>query len=202
MPTSGRKGLALADRASRLRLGLTALVALALDLATKHLAWHLLGPPAGPLGRGIPHDLVPGWLVLVTSRNPGIVFGLNPAEDLHLGPVAGRVLTVLLTLVTAAIIFYVFARSAPRQKWTHLWCGLVLAGAAGNLVDRIAYGYVRDFLQLTKEATVVGWTFGWPYVFNLADIYLVIGVVAVAAVYLVRGEERPAPASPRKSQER
>ena len=202
MPTPARKGHAVADRASRRRLGLTALVGLAADLATKHLAWHYLGPPSGPLERGTPHDLVPGWLTLVTSQNRGIVFGLNPAEDFGLGPLAGRALTVLLTLATAAIIFYVFAQSAPRQKGTHLWCGLVLAGAIGNLVDRIAFGYVRDFLQITKEVTVGGWTLAWPYVFNLADVYLVIGVLAVAAVYLIKGEDGGAPAATRKPQER
>ena len=200
MPTPGRKGRALADRASRRRLGLTALVGLAADLATKHLAWHFLGPPAGPLGRGVPHDLVPGWLVLVTSRNPGIVFGIDPAADLGLGLLAGRLLMILLTLATAAIIFYIFAHSGPDRRWTHLWCGLVLAGAAGNLVDRVTFGYVRDFLQITKEVTLAGWTFAWPYVFNLADVYLVIGVAAVAAVYLVKGEDGGAPA-PKKPRE-
>jgi signal peptidase II len=192
MPTPGRKRRALTDRASHARLWLTAFAGVLLDLLSKFLAWQRLGVPAGSAARGEPHKLLPGWLRLVTSRNPGIVFGINPAEDFSLGETGGRAVTILLTLATCALIFYVFARSRPDQKFLQVWCALVLAGAVGNLYDRLAFGYVRDFVEITKQVSLGGWTFGWPYVFNLADVYLVVGVLAIALVYLFTGDAEEA----------
>jgi len=163
-----------------------------LDLVSKSLAWQRLGAPTEEAIRGEPYELLPGWLRLVTSRNPGIVFGINPAEDFALGATGGRALTILLTVATGALIFYVFARSRPDQKFLHIWCALVLAGAAGNLYDRLAFDYVRDFVEITKQVSLGGWSLGWPYVFNAADVYLVAGVLAIALVYLVVGDAEEA----------
>jgi signal peptidase II len=196
MQTPRRKGLAVTNPASHLWLWLTVVPAVALDLASKSLGWNYLGGPLEDGGRQV--ALIPDWLRLVASRNPGIVFGINFAEDLALGPAAGRALTLLLTLVTSVLIFYVFAASRPRQRWLHVWCGLILAGAFGNLYDRLLFGYVRDLIQITAHAAVGGATLAWPYVFNLADVYLVVGVVAVALAYLFGhgpGEADPVPAA-------
>jgi signal peptidase II len=163
-------------------------VGVALDLASKYAAWGLLGGPPDEGGRVV--NILPGWLQFVASRNPGIVFGLSLAGAC--GPVAGRALTIVLTLLTSALIFYVFASSLPRQRWIHFWCGLILAGAVGNLFDRMVFGYVRDLIQITAALHLGGLTLDWPYVFNLADVYLVVGVIAVAAVFLFG--PKPAPA--------
>ena len=192
MPTPGRKRHALTDRASHARLWLTASAGVLLDLFSKSLAWQRLGAPAEAAARGEPHELLSGWLRLVTRCNPGIVFGINPAEDFSLGVTGGRAVTILLTLATCALIFYVFARSRPDQKFLHLWCALVLAGAVGNLYDRLAFGYVRDFIQITKQVSLGGWTFGWPYIFNAADVYLVGGVLAIALIYFFTGDAEEA----------
>ena len=192
MPTPGRKRRALTDRASHARLWLTASAGVLLDLVSKFLAWQRLGVPAEATARGEPYELISGWLRLVTSRNPGIVFGINPAEDFSLGVTGGRAVTILLTLATCALIFYVFAHSRPDQKFMHAWCALVLAGAVGNLYDRLAFGFVRDFVEITKQVSLGGWTFGWPYVFNVADVYLVAGVLAIASVYLFTGDAEEA----------
>jgi signal peptidase II len=93
-------------------------------------------------------------------------------------------MTVALTLATAGLIFYVFAVSRPRQRWLHVWCGLILAGAFGNLYDRLLFGYVRDLIQITAHGTLGSLVVQWPYVFNVADVYLVVGVIAVALAYL------------------
>jgi signal peptidase II len=192
MPTPGRKRRALTDRASHARLWLTAFAGVLLDLLSKSLAWQRLGAPAEATARGESHELLAGWLRLVTSRNPGIVFGINPAENFSLGVTGGRAVTILLTLATCALIFYVFAHSRPDQKFLQVWCALVLAGAVGNLYDRLAFGYVRDFVEITKQVSLGGWTFGWPYVFNVADVYLVAGVLAIALVYLFAGDAEEA----------
>ena len=182
MQTPRRKGVAVADRASHVRLWLTLSIGVILDLASKYLGWHWLGGPADDGGRRI--DAITGWLRLEASRNPGIVFGINFSDSPALGPAGGRALTIGLTVVTAALIFYVFAASRPVQRWLHVASGLVLAGAVGNLYDRIVFGYVRDLIQLTGHVDVGGYTLGWPYVFNLADVYLVAGVAALAIVFI------------------
>jgi len=182
MQTPGRKGLAVTDRRSHLLLWLTVGLGLALDLATKSLGWNLLGGPPDGGGREI--SVIPEWLRLVASRNPGIVFGFNFSESFGIGASGGRLVTVLLTLLTSALIFYIFAASRPRQRWLHLACGLILAGALGNLYDRLFFGFVRDIIQITAHGQIGGWTLQWPYVFNVADVYLVVGVIVVAVIFM------------------
>jgi signal peptidase II len=184
MQATGRKGLALTDGRSHGRLWLTVGAGLAADLATKAAAWRFLGPPPDGGTPGAVRPLVPGLLQLVTSRNPGIVFGFDFARDLGLGEAWGRAATIALTVLTALLVFWVFAGARPDRRWLHVMCGLVLAGALGNLYDRLLFGYVRDFVQITlhvRGAAV------WPYVFNLADVYLVVGVAMLALGCLVGG---------------
>ena len=182
MQTPRRKGLAVTDRASHLRLWLTIGIAFALDVASKYLSWDYLGGPFQEGGRQV--WLIPNLLCLVASRNPGIVFGFSFADNFGLGPGVSRAITVVLTLATSVLIFYVFAASRPRQRWMHIWCGLILAGALGNLYDRLLFGYVRDLIQITAHKTIAGVTLDWPYIFNIADVYLVFGVIAVALAYI------------------
>ena len=155
---------------------------LVLDLATKYLGWIFLGGP--PEEGGYAVTVIPGWLQLVAGRNPGIVFGFDFGEYLGLGAMGGRIVTILLMIGTSALIFYVFAISHITQQRLHLWCGLILAGAFGNLYDRLVYGFVRDFIQITAHAEIGGTTLQWPWVFNLADVYLVLGVAVVVLSYL------------------
>jgi signal peptidase II len=161
---------------------------LAVDLGSKALAWRLLGAPTD--GEGGERVLLAGWLRFATSKNFGIVFGINFSEDLGLGAVAGGVLTVLLTLATCVLILYLFSGTGRSQRWMHVACGLTLAGALGNLYDRVVFGYVRDFIQFTLH---IGERALWPYIFNVADVYLVVGVGVLVFAY-VFGGRRPAPA--------
>jgi signal peptidase II len=183
MQTPRRKGLAVADRPSHLRLWLTLAVGAAVDLGTKYWAWAALGGPLDEGGRQV--DVIDGWLRFVDTRNPGIVFGINFADYPALGPTGGRILTIGLAFLTAALIFYVFAASRLVQRWLHIACGLVLAGAAGNLYDRIGFGYVRDLIQFTGQIDIAGHHFSWPYIFNVADVYLVVGVAVLAIYFLL-----------------
>ncbi len=102
---------------------------------------------------------MPGVLDLSRHWNEGAIWGIGAGHEL------------LLLLLTAAILPAVILlawheRTQPAPLWA---LGLVLGGAAGNLYDRVAFGAVRDFLDL-------GW---WP-VFNLADSAIVAGVLVYA----------------------
>lgn len=183
MQTPGRKRAAVTDLRSHLRFWITVAGGVGTDLVSKRLAWHYLGAPSHNGTHGGSTDLLPGWVELVTSNNPGVVFGIDFSNTL--GPTWGPLLTILLTAATCGLVFYLFA-SASRRHWgTHILTGLVLAGAIGNLYDRAVYGHVRDFLHFTRSVTLFGRTFEWPYIFNVADIWLVAGVIGLVVASIV-----------------
>jgi signal peptidase II len=73
----------------------------------------------------------------------------------------------------------------------HLGLGLILGGTLGNLFDRICFGHVRDFILFTGRAQIGGFQLAWPYVFNLADVFLVIGVVGAIIAWLAGPKGMP-----------
>jgi signal peptidase II len=105
------------------------------------------------------------FLDFVLTYNTGISYGLFPQDG-----EAGRWLLIALTVVAAAIFAVWMTRARARAVILSL--GLLIGGAAGNLVDRLLYGAVVDFVSLHA--------FGWRwYVFNLADAAIVAGVVGL-----------------------
>ena len=137
-------------------LGVVA-AAWALDQVTKIVAVESLAPR----DESIP--LVPGVLELTFLRNPGAAFGM------------GASMTVLLSIVSVAVCVVVI-RMASRLRDRVWWLALVLllAGALGNLTDRVfrepapVRGHVVDFID-----------YGGFFVGNVADIYLTAAAVLV-----------------------
>lgn len=103
------------------------------------------------------------FLDLVMVWNRGISYGLFQQEGL-----IGRL--VLLAISVAACVFLVFWLRRVVSRLEAWALGLILGGAAGNAVDRFAYGAVADFVLLHAGS------FEW-YVFNIADAAIVVGVV-------------------------
>jgi len=159
---------------------LTALLLAAADQASK--AWVV---SALPLYR--PHEVFPGWFDLVHVRNRGVAFSLLSGFDPR------WVLPLLVVLTLAALVVLVlFLRTLPAKGAARHAVGLVLGGAAGNLVDRVRLGYVIDFLDLHWRGH------HWP-TFNVADIGISVGVTLLLAGTLFAGKENDAsrPASDR-----
>jgi signal peptidase II len=102
--------------------------------------------------------------------NPGAVFGIG----------AGRVgffIVVTVIAVAFGLGVFVFATRA-RDRAAHIGLGLILAGGLGNLYDRFFYGCVRDFIHPLPRVRWPGATREvWPYVSNVADALLLIGIV-------------------------
>ena len=108
------------------------------------------------------------WVSLTYVTNTGAAFGLFPDH--------GVIFMVIAVVVIAAIIFYY--RHLPGEQWLiQISLGLQLGGALGNLVDRLRYGHVIDFIDFKV----------WP-VFNVADSSIFVGVV-ILAFYLLRDGE-------------
>ena len=118
-------------------------------------------------GRGLVR-LTP-FLDLVLVWNRGISYGLFQQD----GPL-GRWVLLALTLAAVALLWTWLVRSS---SWLMvLALGLIIGGALGNAIDRVAYGAVADFVLL--HLTTSSFSFKW-YVFNLADAAIVAGVAGL-----------------------
>lgn len=151
-----------------------------------------------PLSRLLPeHDpvvAVPGVLEFTLVLNPGAVFGLGAGL---------RWVFVAFTLLALAFGGYLFAAwTTRRDTAAHAGIGLLLAGGLGNLYDRLVFGCVRDFIHPLPGLRLpfgLRWPSGsdevWPYVSNVADLWLIIGIVALVWVSLSGGSGAARPAA-------
>ena len=105
----------------------------------------------------------------VLTRNTGISYGLFQTE----GPVGQW---VLLGFKAAAVVLLWLWLTRARDRLTALSLGLIIGGAIGNGIDRLAYGWVADFVFF--HVSMGTWRFNW-YVFNFADVVIVVGVVGL-----------------------
>ena len=147
-----------------LRSGLiAAVVALAIDQASK--LWLL---NVFDLGRRGGVTLTP-FFDLVLAWNTGISYGWF--QDT--GPL-GQAILLAIKAIAVVVLAIWMARSGTRLAAIGL--GLIIGGAVGNGIDRLAYGAVVDFALL--HAQIGGKTYNW-YVFNLADVAIVAGVTGL-----------------------
>ena len=121
-------------------------------------------------------QVIPGVLRFTLSTNPGVVFGMDWIPDLAV---------VGATVAALGLVVWFFIVSDARARATHVALGMILAGAAGNLYDRLfstvhlpgrprpSVREVRDFIDFSQLH--VG-PLNYPWVFNIADVLLVIGV--------------------------
>ena len=105
----------------------------------------------------------------VLTWNTGISYGWFQQE----GPL-GQWALLSLKAIAVALLWIWLARAGSRAAALAL--GLIMGGAVGNAIDRIAYGAVADFVLLHVETA--SWRFDW-YVFNLADVAIVAGVAGL-----------------------
>jgi signal peptidase II len=147
------------------RLGLTvAAVTALLDQATKLWLLFVFG-----LREGDPPVHVTPFFDLVLVWNKGISYGLFQQR----GPY-GQWILLALTAVAVVLLWTWLARSTSRLMVVSL--ALIIGGAVGNAIDRVAYGAVADFVLL--HLTTASFSFKW-YVFNLADAAIVAGVAGL-----------------------
>ena len=160
------------------RFGLAvAVAAAAIDQAAK--LWLLFIYDLG--GRGIV-TLTP-FLDLLLTWNTGISYGLFRQE----GPLGQW---ALLALKAIAVVLLWIWLSRAASKLTALSLGLIIGGAIGNAIDRLAYGAVADFVLF--HVTTESFSFKW-YVFNLADVAIVAGVVGLLYETLMGSSAAKAP---------
>ncbi len=148
--------------------GLIFAILLAVDLITKAWAeWYELA-----FGLNQPSYFL-GIVKLNYEQNFGIAFGIASDDPLIMAIIIG--VTVALAVLLAVAFFTVFRNNMPVR----ICLAVVEAGAVGNIIDRLSLGYVRDFLDVRLLLS---------YVCNLADIYIVFGVIVLAFIILFIGK--------------
>jgi signal peptidase II len=139
--------------------GIFAVVSIALDQWTKALARDMLRP----LGPFQPKVVVPGFFNLRYSENPGVAFGMLQQMA------GGRLVLTLMAVAAFALVLFYLRKTDVGATRLHVALGLVGGGAIGNLLDRVSYGRVTDFIVWHVK------DHEWP-AFNVADAALCIGV--------------------------
>ena len=127
-------------------------------------------------------ELLP-FFDLVFTKNTGISYGLFQSQG-ALGQ------WILLAIKAAAVVFLLVWLARATTRLTALSLGLVIGGAVGNAIDRLAYGWVADFALFHIDTA--SWRFYW-YVFNLADVAIVAGVVGLLYESVFSGRAVKAP---------
>ncbi len=113
------------------------------------------------------HTLIPNFLDLNYSENTGAGFGIFKDNT--------TALIVVTTIVMVGVLVYLIM-AQKQNEWLRISLIFVLGGGIGNLVDRIALGYVRDFFEFTFMDFAI---------FNVADIFVTVGAFMLVVVLIV-----------------
>ncbi len=133
------------------------------DQVTKYLVVHAMGLRS--LGA---IDVLPPFLNLRMAWNTGINFGLFSGNS----QVARYGLVVLAVVIVAGVLWWI--RRHPQPRVARICAGILVGGALGNAVDRVIYGAVADFLNMSCCGIAN------PYAFNVADVAIFAGALGLA----------------------
>ena len=149
----------------------TCLVVVSLDQFTKYTVQKNL-----PLHHRV--EVIPGFFNLTHVRNTGGAFGILGGRSGW-----GTFFFMGISVLAVGSILFFIRRIKEDERILALSFSLVLAGAIGNLIDRLRYGEVIDFLEFYLSS------FFWP-AFNIADSAICIGIGLMAFELLVADHKR------------
>jgi signal peptidase II len=154
-------------------LAVVSTASLALDIVTKAWAATHLDTYPGMV------EVWPGYITLVLAKNRGGAWGLlqSTSENVR------RPFFLLVSVAAIAFIMTLYRRLQPRQLALKWGLPFVLGGALGNVLDRVRYGHVIDFIDMHYKER-----YHWP-TFNVADVAICVGVglMAVDMFFSKRG---------------
>jgi len=122
-------------------------------------------------------DVMPPYLTFRMAWNRGVNFGLGSSDS----DVTRWLLIALALAISAWVVWWV--RKDAMGRWSQVFAGLLVGGALGNVVDRLIYGAVADFLNMSCCGIDNPWSF------NVADIAIFAG--AIGLVLLPGEKSRP-----------
>lgn len=146
-----------------------AVAALAVDLVSKAAAFDILeDAPGGSIA------VAEGVFSLTLARNYGASFGIFSGKTTLLSAITG--------IGIALVLVFLVARPKTPKIFRYSML-LIFSGGLGNLIDRLAFGYVRDFIDYTFLKTFFGIDFA---IGNIADIFVMIAM-GMLIVYMIFG---------------
>ena len=138
---------------------------LTLDLVSKHLIDKSLGIV------GASKEIIHGFISFIYVHNSGAAWGIFSGRPIFL-------IIISIIVIALFIAFYVLRLRKFKDKislWLSVSLGFIAGGCFGNLIDRIAFGYVRDFINFDFM--------NFP-VFNVADICLTVGIILLFIYFI------------------
>jgi signal peptidase II len=116
--------------------------------------------------------VVGDYVRLTYIHNEGAAFGLSVGQH-------SSMIFLVLAIAASALVLYLYLTTAPGEPLQRVALGLILGGALGNIIDRIRWNMVVDFIQVGVSGHY------WP-IFNLADSAVTVGAVLLGYTYLFR----------------
>ena len=156
-------------RSKYIRLALIVGCVVALDQTTKALVQKTMA-----LYHSVP--VIPGFFSLTHIHNPGGAFGFMARQ----GPGVRAFLFLAVSFLAILLLFYLYRKIPVTYQWLSAGLALIMGGATGNLIDRVRFGEVIDFLDF-----YIG-THHWP-AFNVADSAVTVGI-SVLLIHMVLGK--------------
>jgi signal peptidase II len=132
-----------------------------------------------------PHVVVPTFIEIARSHNPGIAFSFFAEGS---SPVM-RSLLILTSVVIIGIVAWLLVASRQLSSLNAAGLALLLAGATGNVTDRMVHGAVTDFLQVWLHFLPWHIFNPWP-IFNVADSAVTIGAILIVFDVLFRQQQQ------------
>ena len=120
--------------------------------------------------------IIEGFFYFTYVTNDGMAFGLSFP--------GGKTILLIVTLILTGVIMWMLWKEKNSHNLIRYGLTLILAGAIGNMIDRILYGKVVDFLDI-----MIG-SFNW-YIFNVADSAVTSGMILFILHTIVVGEKKP-----------
>ena len=157
-----------------------AALTLALDQLTKYaivknIAWSKDNPTYHFVGQNQPIPVIDDFLYIVHITNEGAAWGI----------LSGRTYLLTSIAILALVAVWLFRESLGcSHLWGRIALGIFSGGVVGNLVDRICYGHVIDFIDVHLPLV----NYRWP-AFNIADCGISVGVAIYVAAVLICGDD-------------
>lgn len=153
---------------------LISILILMVDIITKQLVIHTMIEQQSI-------SIIKNFFSITLAKNTGVAFSF----------LEGKIPLIIIMTTIIILIILKYIKTTNPNKIESICYGLVLGGALGNLIDRIIYGYVIDFLDFNL--------FGYPFaIFNLADTFIVIGIILLIILNIIESRNQNEVNKPRK----
>ena len=127
--------------------------------------------------------LIPYFLNAHKVHNYSAAFGSSWLRS-WMGNIGSRIFFCVFAVAASVAFILVLIRNKGKSKVFRIAVALFVAGAMGNCIDRMALGYVRDFIEFEYFGLTIAGSKTWAYIFNIADVALVTGVLLIVFYFI------------------